>query len=393
MKHTAYLSIVLAFVAFATGCAEEPLTSGLADAPALADEASAAQAAERAVARYASGEAASPAVLRPSAQERRSHTGDFASPLFGLASAPNGDILVADAGAGIANRFGGTEIGLLGVAGIGPLGRGSMWAVTGGPMPTEDSGQGLYRVAQGRTRLIANLFAYEEANDPDGMGVDSNPYDVASVNGGTALVVDAGGNSLLRVDNHGRIELVATFPNELVSTANFNELAGCPAEAPFCATGGAEAIPAQAVPTSIALGPDGAMYVGELKGFPGPTDASNIWRVEPGTVGADCETSPACSKVFDGGFTSIVSMEFGPDGRLYVSELDERSWAAVEIFGVVTGGTVNACDVSTLACEEVATGLPVHTAVAFDAAGDLWATVNALTPGGAPDGGDVIRVP
>lgn len=314
--------------------------------------------------------------------------GDFAAPLFGLATAPNGDILVADAGAGIANQWGGLEIELPRVAAVDPIGRGSMWAVTGGSDTEEDSGQGLYHVSQGQTRLIANLFAFEAANDPDdpdGPGpdanVDSNPYDVAGA-GSYALVVDAGGNDLLRVDRRGNVELVAVFPRELVSTANFNELAGCPGSDPLCAIPAPE-LPADPVPTSLAIGPDGGIYVGELKGFPAPVNASSIWRIEPGATSAVCGSSADCTLVFDGGFTSIIDLAFGPDGRLYVSELDEGSWAAVEIFGAPTGGTVNACDLNTLTCEEVATGVLVHTAITFDGDGRLWGTENALLPGSA----------
>ena len=200
-----------------------------------------------------------------------------------------------------------------------------------------------------------------------------------------ALVIDAGGNDLLRVDNRGNIELVATFPVEFVSTDNFNDLAcgapGCAIPPPF--------IPAEAVPTSVVVGPDGAMYVGELKGFPAPTGASNIWRIEPGASGVACGVDSGCTKVFDGGFTSIVDLAFGPDGRLYVSELDEASWASIEIFGIVTGGTVNACDLDTLACAEVATGVPEHTAITFDKHGNLWGSQFALTPGGA----EVVQLP
>lgn len=47
-------------------------------------------------------------------------------------------------------------------------------------------------------------------------------------------------------------------------------------------------------------------------------------------------------KVFDGGSTSIIDLVFGPDGDLYVAEMDELSWAAVEIFGAGAGGEVNA---------------------------------------------------
>lgn len=315
-----------------------------------------------------------------------SAVGGLGGPVFGVSTAPNGNLLVADAGAGITvvrNDVVTSTIALPGVAAVAPIGSSSMWAVTGGVDPGADSGQGLHRVSNGRTRLIANLFAFEQSVNPDGISPpDSNPYDVVSLGGNAALVVDAGGNDLLRVDNRGRIAVVATFPVETVSTANFNALAGCPPVFPLCALP-FPTFDAEPVPTSVAVGPDGAMYVGELKGFPAPVDESNIWRIEPGATGATCGVSASCTKVFDGGFTSIVDMEFGPDGRLYISELDEASWASVEIFGTVTGGTVNACDLTTLTCAEVATGIPVHTAITFDKNGALWGSRNALTPGGA----------
>lgn len=324
----------------------------------------------------------------PSIYPKKPGTGTFASPLFGLATAPNGDILVADAGAGIAVRDGATDIPLPGVTDVGPIGRASLWASTGaGADPEADTGQGLYRASRGTTRLIANLFAFEDANDPDGAGVDSNPFDVASLGGHAALVADAGGNDLLHVDNQGQVDVLAIFPDELVSTANLKSLIGCPNPSPLCAL--PPMIPAQAVPTSIAVGPDGYYYVGELKGFPAPAGASNIWRVAPEASWAACGSSPDCVKVFDGGFTSVIDLAFDDDGTLHVAELDEQSWFAVEVLGGGVGGTINACDLSTLTCSEVATGIPILTAITFGKDGTLWATQNALIPGLA----EVIAVP
>jgi hypothetical protein len=88
-------------------------------------------------------------------------------------------------------------------------------------------------------------------------------------------------------------------------------------------------------------------------------------------------------KVFDGGFTSIIDMAFGADGQLYVAELDEASWAAVEIFGTPTGGTINACDLSSATCNEVANGISELTAISFGNDGSLWATRNSLVLGSA----------
>lgn len=307
---------------------------------------------------------------------------EFTSPLFGLGLAPNGDILVADAGAGVANMYGTTEIPFPGITDVSPLGRGVVWAtrgLTGGE--GEDTGQGLYRLSKGEVRHVADLFSFESANDPDEGEVDSNPFDVQGINGNRALVADAGANDLLRVNNRGHVEVVAIFPMELVSTENVKSLVGCPGPSELCDL--PDELPAQPVPTSIAIGPDGYIYVGELKGFPAPTGESNIWRIAPDAKDAVCGSSPDCVKVFDGGFTSIIDLAFGPDGKLYVAELDEQSWFAVEVLGGGTGGTVNVCDLDAMTSTEVATGIPILTAIAFGKDGRLWATRNALIPGSA----------
>lgn len=315
----------------------------------------------------------------------------FTSPLFGLTTAPNNDILVADASSGVVTLWGVTDIMLPGITDISTLGRGSMWAtVGGGEDPESDSGQGLFRLSKGHNHKIANLFAFEETNDPDGAGIDSNPFDVESLGGRAALVADAGANDLLRVDNQGHVKVLAVFPDEVVSTDNLHDLVGCPDDpipefAGFCEL---DQLPAQAVPTSIAIGPDGYYYVGELKGFPAPTGVSRIWKVAPGASWAECGSSPDCQKVFDGGFTSIIDLAFDKDGYLYISELDEDSWFAVEALGGGSGGTINKCNLATLTCEEVITGVPIHTAITFGTDGSLWATKNALIPNLA----EVIKV-
>lgn len=320
----------------------------------------------------------------------------FVSPLFGLATAPNGDILVADAGAGVVafdGDQGVLDMPLPGVSDVGPIGRGAVWATTG-PLgdPTTDAGQALHRVTDDGSRLIANLFAFEEAYDPDGgLHPDSNPFDVQSLGGRAALVVDSGGNDLLRVNNRGDIEVLAVFPIESVSTANLKQLVGCPdAVGAFAFVCGLPPqMPGEAVPTSVAVGPDGYYYVGELKGFPAPTNESNIWRVAPDASWADCDVSPDCVKVFDGGFTSIIDLAFGADGSLLVAELDESSWAAIELGGTPAGGTVNACDLDTLTCSEMASGIPILTAVTTGKDGSVWVTRNALIPPLA----NVIEIP
>jgi hypothetical protein len=310
-------------------------------------------------------------------------------PVFGISTAPNGDILVADASTGvypIRNGTVGKAKALPGVTDVSPIGGGSLWATTGaGDDPQQNTGQGLHRVSNGKNRLIADLFEFEATVNPDAVlghdAPDSNPFDVQALGGGAALVADAGGNDLLRVDNQGHIAVLAVFPDELVPTTNFADLVemfGCPFGPPeACEL--PPAMPAEAVPTSIAVGPDGWYYVGELKGFPGPAGESRIWKVSPNANGDVCP-NPDCVLVFDGGFTSIIDLAFGPDGDLYVAELDEGSWAAVEIFQQPLGGTINECNVVTKACSEVAGDIPILTSITFGKDGSLWATKNALIP-------------
>ena len=193
---------------------------------------------------------------------------------------------------------------------------------------------------------MANLFEAEVRLNPDGNDPsDSNPFDVHALSGHAALVADAGANALLRANKLGTVQVVASFPESLVSTDNIKELAGCPdSGADFCFL--PDMMPAQPTPTSVAVGPDGSMYVGELRGFPGPTGESSVWWIAPGSTRARCGSSPNCVMVLEG-FTSIIDLAFGPDGILYVAELDEASWTAVEIFQSPTGGTINSCDLAT----------------------------------------------
>lgn len=316
-----------------------------------------------------------------------SGAGGFQGPIFGMDTAANGRLLVADASTGIIGVTGNrmqTMVDLPGVTAVASIDGHSMWVTTGaGETPEADTGQALWKVVNGEAQQVVNLFEFEATSNPDGNDpYDSNPYDVASLGANAALVVDPGANSLLHVNARGQVKVLAVFPDTLASTANLKSLAGCPEPAPELAfaCGLPDAIPAQSSPTSVAIGPDGYYYVGELTGFPAPTNESSIWRVSPRPGSVTCP-SVDCVKVFDGGFTSIMDLEFDADGNLYVAEFDEASWAAVEITMTPTGGTINSCDLDTLECEEVATDIPMLTAINFDARGHLWASRNALIPG------------
>ncbi|HET9695044.1 MAG TPA: ScyD/ScyE family protein [Steroidobacteraceae bacterium] len=304
-----------------------------------------------------------------------------ATPVFGLDAAPDGSLLVADAGSGVLELRKGTSAAvasLPGVTAVAALGRGDVFAVTS---PGFGGSGHLYRASRGSARMVADISGFEAAVNPDGDQVDSNPFDVAVLNGGQVVVADAAANAIVVADMSGTVDWIATLPDQLVSTANLKQLAGCPdSNAQFC--GLPPMLPAEAVATSVALGPDGYLYAGELKGFPAPTGQSRVWRIDPSARHVVCGTSPQCVQVA-AGFTSITDLSFGPDGTLYVTEFDEASWAAVEFGLGPVGGTVNACAVSSGACTVVATGLPMPTDVAFRKDGQGAVVINALVPGNA----------
>ncbi len=166
---------------------------------------------------------------------------------------------------------------------------------------------------------VVDIAAFEIGGGPDSGVPESDPYgllverrgegagddeefeDVEDGKGGD-VVVDASGNSLLRVDEDGEISLLAVFPSRSTVPPR-------PVPAGVTLT--------DSVPTSVAVGPDGAYYVGELAGIPftGPKrDRSNIYRVAAGQ-------DPYHPTVFlDGhvtGFNAIIDIAFkGQD--LYV---------------------------------------------------------------------------
>ncbi len=142
----------------------------------------------------------------------------------------------------------------------------------------------------GAWSVTADLSAAENA-DPDQGGKDSNPYGVLA-EPGVQYATDAGGNTLLKVVN-GVVSVVAVFQRRAVPTGPWPPV-------PF----------AQAVPTEVRRGPDGALYVSTLTGFPFVPGAARIFRVVEG----------AAPTVFIDGLTQVTDFAFGPDAALYATQ-------------------------------------------------------------------------
>ncbi|MBA2356400.1 MAG: ScyD/ScyE family protein [Acidobacteria bacterium] len=162
--------------------------------------------------------------------------------------------------------------------------------------------------ASGQWRVVADVGAYEEANNPDGRltaegspHLDTNPHGLVRYPGGH-LITDAGANALLRVRANGDISLLAVFHSRGSSPPRPSF-----APSPFPSI-------ADAVPTSVVLGPDGAYYVSELTGVPFVDTRANVYRVVPGEEPQMFFVQDACLT----GFKMILDLAFDDEGNLYV---------------------------------------------------------------------------
>jgi hypothetical protein len=178
---------------------------------------------------------------------------------------------------------------------------------------------------------------------------DSDPYAIVPYNGGYA-VADAAADDLLWVSPTGLISQLATFPAQ-------------------SGTG------SEAVPTSVAVGPDGALYVGELVGVPSAAGSAVVYRVVPGQ-------SPT---VYATGFSAITDLAFNRAGQLLVLEFDtlgllDQTGASGAVIEVAQDGTK-----TTLA----STGLVQPTGLAVGTDGSIYVSNDGDTAGG----GSIVRIP
>lgn len=214
--------------------------------------------------------------------------------------------------------------------------------------------------------IQADIYDYEATANPDGGAIDSNPYGVLAVQGRNRLIADAGGNSLLKVNNNGHVSTMAVFPDTLTPAP------------PFLGLPPGAMMPMQAVPTSVAQGPGNTVYVGQLNGFPFTPGAANVFQVWPNGL----------TQVKASGFSSIVDITTGPDGSLYVLEF-ATDQLACEMAGVCNGRLtkVDAGGGKTV----LASNLPYPGGVAVANDGAIYMTLFSIFPEFA-GGGQVVRL-
>ena len=208
-----------------------------------------------------------------------------------------------------------------------------IWVIYGGDDSGAESASAWYIPYKGKAKRVLDVAKFQQTSSLDPYDIDdppnpgeSNPYDVEVLPDGSALIADAAGNDLIRVDKTGKARTVACFPDQLETTKYVpKEVLGGMTLPPQ--------IPAEAVPTGVTLDGHGNAYVSLLTGFPFALGTAKVIRVSVDAKKAGCSGDPTHpvwpGPVAASGFTGINDVWMGLDGALYVTELTRNGiWGA-----------------------------------------------------------------
>lgn len=268
----------------------------------------------------------------------------------------------------------------------------------------------LNTITRSGTRLQSvSLLDYEVANNPDAVNlygviepgdcqdavgalsdflgpaaypgqVESNPYAVAYDLGGSRVVADAAGNSLLRVSKQGVTSTIAVLPPipQVLSQeftegtiAQINEVLESmgepllPSDALAACVG--STYQSNPVPTDVELGPGGHYYVSALPGAPESPGSGAVFRVS--------RWSGEVTKIADG-FSGAVDLAVR-GGTIYVAEV---------FAGQVSHFRLDNSSAVWTAPVECPTALEV------DQRGKVWVAEGGICTDGPPSPGRIVRL-
>jgi sugar lactone lactonase YvrE len=219
-----------------------------------------------------------------------------------------------------------------------------------------DVPNGIFRVNEdGTTELVADLSAFVKAN-PTAV---QNPGDFEPDEGAYGLELF---NDELYVaeSNHGALDAVDPATGEVRRVVDMTETEG------------------HLVPTAMAVGPDGNLYVSNLTTFPITAGTAQVFTVTPdGELGVHAQ-----------GVTAVLGLAFDDEGRLYVLETSGPGSGMEAPIVPGTGRVVRLTDDGQL--EVVATGLVFPTGMAFGPDGTLY--VSNFGFGFPPGAGQVVSI-
>ncbi len=285
----------------------------------------------------------------------------------GLAFGPGGILYVAEAGLGAGNGAGGVGLGVgptgsvgeirdvgsprstfkrivtglasqaqpegvVGPDGVSPLGNGNIHIIMAestasvtadfpgvSPALAAEFGRLLQASQSGHWKVVADVgdfnFQWTDQNKnqpwaPAGQFPEANPYAVLSLPG-HQYVVDAASNTLDEVSQDGGVKIIAYVPNPLL---------------PF-GPGGALVPVSDSVPTCVAQGSDGFLYVGTLAfgaNLATGTAQSKVYRIDPNNTNIFLTDAD----VWASGFHPITGCGFA-NGDFYVTEFFTNGFGTI----------------------------------------------------------------
>jgi sugar lactone lactonase YvrE len=218
----------------------------------------------------------------------------------------------------------------------------SIWVALGETPNALPFSMGLVELTRDTLRIktFVDLYSVEEAENPDGDIVASNPVDFAVADDGTIYIIDASANSMYSWSPGTDAQIAAAW----------------------------EIGESSPVPTSVDIGPDGDLYVGFLGGFPFESGQTKIERWSGGEV---VETYS--------GLTAITDVLVTDDGTIYAVQYGVfgEGWGPGQVIRVTADGP-----------ETVLGDLVNPYALAMDAEGSLYVTVNSSSG----SDGQVIKI-
>ncbi|MBC6430687.1 ScyD/ScyE family protein [Nostoc sp. HG1] len=230
----------------------------------------------------------------------------------------------------------------------------------------------------GELDSIFDFAKYEITNNPDGGDVVTNPFDL-TIDGDTAYVVDGGGNAAYKIKLDGTESQAIGIPKKVLSASILPPLPPgleLPPGLIDILPGGNIAL--QSVSTGGAIGPDGALYVGEYTGFPYPDGESRIFR-----IGEDGNP-----EVFLDGFTHITDLTFDEQGNLLVLQFSDASQLTGDL-RFLPGSLIQvAPDLTRTTLVAAGEGLESAAGIDIGPDGKIYITKRGV----GPELGSVVRV-
>jgi len=260
---------------------------------------------------------------------------------------------------------------LIGVADVAFL-DGTLYALVAGggcSHGNPDSPSGIAKVNRdtGKWTLIADISAWLKTHpakyeSPDDFEPDGTLYSLLA-HDGVLYTIEPNHGQLLAVTPHGSISQVIDI----------------------------SASQGHIVPTSVAIR-DGSFYVGNLNLFPIDPQWARVQIISRSDRDDDQDLAPGFSPSHPwrivgskAGFTTVVAVDFGPDGLLYALELSD----AAGFPGLGQGKVVRVGHSGAI--EEVITGLNVPTGMTFGPDGRLYISDFGAAPAPVLSVGRILR--